>query len=241
MTIDLRLAAIGLVAALTAYAKRRAGGGCRPGAHRRRQERGAGHLVHDAHRRSVRAPGGGSLREEIRHQGGLRPRRSDRDRPADRQRGQGRPGAGRYFRRFHRRNARQGRLCAELAPRCGPASAEGSLRSRRLLGRLQHLCPDAGLQHRAGAEGNRAEDVRGPARSQMEGQDGLELAQFSLERAGFRRLGAHRNGRGQGARLFAEARHAEHRQCRWVGPPGPRRGHRRRIFDRAAEFSTTTP
>ena len=36
------------------------------------------------------------------------------------------------------------------------------------------LLPDAGLQHQHGFQGGRAQDLRGPPRSQVEGQDGLE-------------------------------------------------------------------
>ena len=86
-----------------------------------------------------------------------------------------------------------------------------------------------------GTEPKTFEDLLDP---KWKGKMAWSSTNTASERAGFRRHGAHRNGRGQGARLFAETRQAEHRQCRWVGPPGPRRGHRRRIFDRAANLQS---
>ena len=112
------------------------------------------------------------------------------------------------------------RLSEDVSRSQGPPGADAALL-------FQHR-----LQHQAGARRQGAEDLRGPARPAVEGQDGVALCQYrplSVPDQPAARL-----GRGQGDGLFQEARRAEDHQLRLrqrahAGRPR----HRRRISDRA--------
>src|SRR3954463_10001029 len=89
-----------------------------------------------------------------------------------------------------------------------------------------------GNQHHAGAQGTRAADLSGPARSTMEGKDGLE-SELDRGRDRVRRQHSHQHGRRARHRLSEGACGTEDRQRRGGRARNSGSGHRRRIRNRA--------
>ena len=160
----------------------------------------------------------------------------------DSQRKPGRPAAiGRVRRHLDRGAAEAGGLRAAVAARCRQGLSGSLQGSAGLLGRQQPLHQHAGLQYDARPEGTRAAHLSGPARSEMERQDRLELAAVGLGRGGLHRHRAGRDGRGEGHGLSARLRQAEGRQRGGRGARGARPGDRRRIRASRCRSSTITP
>ena len=176
----------------------------RSGARRRRRpDRGreegtAGRLVHDADRQSGDPAAEGGVREEISGHRAAISRAPTRARPPPRSlaEAQRRARAGRRVRRHLQHGPAQARrhrraVTCRRPPANIPADTEGP---GRLLDRDPALRVRARHQHHAGAEGRGAEDLSGPARSEVEGQDGLESG-LDRGRARLRRQHPHEHGR----------------------------------------------
>ena len=139
----------------------------RRGADRGGEEGAAGRLVHHADRQSGDPAAEGGVREEISGHGpAICPRRRKPDRGEAARRGQCRTRAGRRVRRHLQHDPAQARrhrraLCAAV----GGALSGRDEGQGRLLVRDPALRVVARHQHRPGAEGDRAEDLSGPARS----------------------------------------------------------------------------
>ena len=136
-----------------------------------------GRLVHDADREPGDPSAEGGVREEIsRHRAAIRARRRNARPPPRswRKAVAGRVQADVFDGITNMIPLKRARLAGVVRAcrRCSiPARAQGP---GRLLERAPALRLHAGDQHHAGAEGARAADLSGPARSAMEGKDGLE-------------------------------------------------------------------
>ena len=218
---------------------RRLCGGRRPD--RGGQEGRRGELVLDPDHQPAGAAGDGRVREEISgHQGAGDPRQRHRGRGQDSQREPRRAGAVRCVRRHHHgRAAEEGRLRAAMA-----AGRRQGLSGRReghgrLLDRQQPVHHHAWLQHHAGAARHRAQDLSGPAQSEMARQARLERLPDQFGPRRLRRHGADRDGTREGHGLSARTLQAERRQSARLGARGARPGDRRRISRWRCRSSTT--
>ena len=145
------------------------------GADRGGEERGQGHLLHLGRSAARREDRQGVRGEIFRHQ---RPRRAKRRRarvPADRpgiRQPHPRRRRGELVRRlaFHRLEARWAAAALRHRGRGEILSARAP-RRRRQLRELPHRALRHRLQHQPGEGRGRAEELRRPARSEMEGQD----------------------------------------------------------------------
>ena len=142
---------------------------------RSREERRKGRLVHHADRESGHPSAQGGVREEVsRHRAAVFARRRDADRRQDPRGGRGQPRAGRRLRRYHQHDpAQAGEAAGVLCPivrRAVSAGAQGPWRPFECTAALRL---HSGHQHHAGPQGARTQDLPGPARSPVEGENRL--------------------------------------------------------------------